>query len=42
MNDILFRFEEKKLPPVVFLATAALIAIFALGLLYQLLSFALF
>lgn len=35
MKDILFTFEEEKIPfPVVF-ATAALIVIFVLGLLYR-------
>ncbi|WP_279387651.1 hypothetical protein [Natrarchaeobius chitinivorans] len=32
MVDILFEFEEGVLPPVVVFATAALIAIFAIGI----------
>ncbi|WP_290816240.1 hypothetical protein [Halovivax sp.] len=42
MSDLLFTFEEKRVPPVVVMATAALIAIFALGLIYQVLSILLF
>ncbi|WP_279387002.1 hypothetical protein [Natrarchaeobius halalkaliphilus] len=32
MADILFEFEEGRLPPVVLFATAMLIAIFAIGI----------
>ncbi|MEY7848159.1 MULTISPECIES: hypothetical protein [Natrialba] len=36
MNDILFQFDEGTLPPAVLGATAALIAIFAIGIPYRL------
>ena len=35
MKELLFTFEEKKMPLPVIFATAALIVIFTLGLLYR-------
>ncbi|SFC50551.1 hypothetical protein SAMN05444422_109129 [Halobiforma haloterrestris] len=35
MIDNVFEFEEEKIPPVVLLAAAALIGIFALGIPYR-------
>lgn len=37
MKRLLFEFEEEKVPPAVILATAILIAVFLLGIAYQLL-----
>ncbi|WP_255191369.1 hypothetical protein [Natronobeatus ordinarius] len=37
MKNLLFEFEEEKMPPAVILATAILIAVFLLGIAYQLL-----
>lgn len=42
MQEYLFAFEEKKMPPAVVLATGVLIAIFTLGTLGRLLALALF
>lgn len=42
MDSLIFSFEKEKMPPAVFLATAALIAIFALGLAYRVISFVAF
>ena len=38
MRALLFTFEREKLPPAVILATAILIAVFVLGIVYQLLG----
>ncbi len=40
MDDLLFTFDEERIPHVVLLATAILITIFALGLLYRAFSLA--
>ncbi|EMA41745.1 hypothetical protein [Halobiforma nitratireducens] len=37
MIDKVFEFEEEKIPPAVLLATAALIAIFAIGIPFRVL-----
>lgn len=42
MDDVLFHFENEKLPPAVVLATAALFLIFALGIVYRVLVGVLF
>ena len=38
MQDVLFDFQRGKMPPAVILATAILFAVFALGIVYRLLS----
>ncbi|WP_256547904.1 hypothetical protein [Halovivax gelatinilyticus] len=40
MGDLLFTFDEEYIPRVVVLATAILIGIFAVGLVYRLLALA--
>ena len=42
MRDLIFHFEEEKMPSAVLIATIALIAIFVLLLLYQLVAFVVF
>ncbi|MFC4438372.1 MULTISPECIES: hypothetical protein [Natrialbaceae] len=42
MLDRVFEFEEEKMPLPVLLSTAGLIAIFALGIVYRLVSFLVF
>ena len=42
MLDRVFEFEEKKMPLPVFLSAAGLITIFALGIVYRLVSFLVF
>ncbi|MFC3958439.1 hypothetical protein [Halovivax cerinus] len=38
MKDVLYEFEEETIPPVVAMAAAALVGLFALGFVYKLVS----